>query len=113
MQKVNRVLKNWDFTRIINQGSKISSQHFTMFWTNSVDTYHIGVTISKKVSKLAVVRNRLKRQIVAILDNDFNKNNKIDLIIIPKASTLELNFQELKKEINKCLDKLERRKKVE
>ena len=70
-------LRHWrDFQVAYQQGRRYSGDFFTLFKLKQFPPKHkpvdntplptrIGVTISQKVSKKAVVRNRIKRQILA------------------------------------------------
>ena len=58
-----------------------------------------GITFTKHIGN-AVTRNKLKRRIKSIIDNNPNiyQNNQT-YIIIAKQTTLELNYQELEKQL--------------
>lgn len=61
------------------------------------------VVTGLKLSKKAVVRNQLRRRLREIIrDNPPSR----DVLIIPKKKILDLEFDELKKEYKKALDKL-------
>ena len=65
-----------------------------------------GITFTKHIGN-AVTRNKLKRRIKAIIDNNKNayQKNKI-YIIIAKQSTLDLKYNELEKELINLFQKL-------
>ncbi len=107
MKKVNRLLKNRDFTRIIKKGNKYHTPSLSFYYTkNQNDNFRIGITISKKVSKLAVVRNKIKRQMIAILDDHYDKTKKLDIVIIVKPNSTENTFAEFKSEIIKFINQI-------
>ena len=71
LSKKNR-LRNWrDFRAVYSQGIRRNSPHLILrglLTTNSdrqssIEPTRLGISISQKVSKKAVVRNRIKRQI--------------------------------------------------
>jgi ribonuclease P protein component len=70
LPQVNR-LKRWqDFQTVYQQGSRYSSPHLVlraMPISGETGASKIGISVSKKVSKKATVRNRLKRQIRAAI----------------------------------------------
>jgi ribonuclease P protein component len=70
LPQANR-LKRWqDFQTVYQQGSRYSSPHLLLRAlpvVGGVNATQIGVSVSKKVSKKAVVRNRLKRQVRAAI----------------------------------------------
>lgn len=65
----------------------------------------IRVIISKKVSKKSTVRNKLKRQIRAIIRQRSEKkeNNDINTTIIVSPEITKKSFQEIKNEINRFI----------
>lgn len=107
MKKNNRLLKNSDFRNIIRSGNKINSYNFSIYYSkNNLDKYRIGITISKKVSKLAVERNLLKRRINAAINELKLSNINIDIVIIAKPSSNQLEYQIIKNEITNSLIKI-------
>lgn len=67
-----------------------------------------GLTVSKKVSKLAVTRNRTKRRLKAVACNvlpDYTHCN-IDVVFIGRQSTAERDYDELQNDMRWCLKKL-------
>ncbi|WP_421658174.1 ribonuclease P protein component [Leptothermofonsia sp. ETS-13] len=89
LPKANRLRQREDFNRVYQKGDRRRSRHLTLvalkqpvcdhppfegasatqkpFGLNHLPPTRIGVSISQKVSKRAVVRNRIKRQIQAAL----------------------------------------------
>ncbi len=107
MNKSHRILKNREFTKVIRSGKKIYTQNFSIYYCNNSDQYHIGITVSKKVSKLAVTRNLIKRRIVAAINElDLNNNFKKDVVIIVKPTAHNIQYQEIQKEISGIFKKL-------
>jgi ribonuclease P protein component len=65
-------LKNWQyFQKVYRQGKRYQSHHLIIKVLSPEDDQMIptrfGISISKKVCKKAVTRNRLKRQIKAVI----------------------------------------------
>ncbi len=111
MNKSHRILKNKDFTKVIRSGKKIYTQNFSVYYCTCNNEYHIGITVSKKVSKLAVTRNLIKRRIVAAINElELDNNFKKDVVIIVKPSTHTIPYDEIQKEISIVFKKLEWRK---
>ena len=62
---------------------------------SNINYPRVGIAVGKKVG-IAVIRNKLKRQLREIITK--NKNlfkNKKDYIIIVKRSSLDLTFQQM------------------
>ncbi|MDP3999450.1 MAG: ribonuclease P protein component [bacterium] len=83
-------------------GQTARSRYFLLkFFPNQLEFNRIGVIISKKVAKGAVVRNKIKRTLFNSL-KEFVKNgsnDKRDFLIIVSPQAASLNPEELKKEI--------------
>jgi len=63
----NRLRRRQDFTRVYASGKQYNSPHLKLRIYNSGNSgVQIGIVVSKKVSKKAVVRNLIKRQIRAM-----------------------------------------------
>ena len=61
-----------------------------------------GFVISKKVSKKAVDRNRIKRLLTEVVRKNMNKfKEKKWVVFLPKKTMLGLKYEEVEKEIKK------------
>ena len=66
-----------------------------------------GISISKKVSKRAVVRNRIKRQIKAVIREKMpDISPGWQLVIVVRPSAVECDFADFLRELNDLLEKL-------
>jgi len=66
----------------------------------------IRVVVSKKVSKKATTRNKLRRQIKAIIQTHTkNKKEEVDIIVFTKPEIINKKFKEIKEELNLLLKK--------
>ncbi len=62
LKRAARLRKNGDFRRVRQQGRSISSRLLILAWSpNDTGQARIGFVVSKRISKLAVERNYLKR----------------------------------------------------
>lgn len=105
MKKNNRILKNRDFSLIIRKGKKFHTSNLSFYYIpNQNKSFRIGITVSKKVSKLAVIRNKIKRQISAILNEEYNPETYLDIVVIVKSNVSNLNFNEFKTNIKKFIN---------
>jgi len=68
LPKVNRLKKKTDFTRVYRKGRSFSTLYLWLkVLPNHLDYNRIGVVVSRKVSKKAVVRNRTKRRLRSLM----------------------------------------------
>ncbi len=69
---------------------------------------HFGITVSKRVSKLAVTRNRVKRRLRAVVYDvlpDYVAQH-YDIVVIGRATTQAREYEDLRNDLRWCLKKL-------
>ena len=112
---VHRLKQRRDFQAVYQQGIRSYSRSLILRALStapdqgkSPSPTRIGISISQKVSKKAVVRNRLKRQIRAAMrellpymDSDW----EIAVVVRPEA--VECNYEHFLRELNQLLIKAE------
>jgi len=94
------------FTEIIEKGHSFHGPFLIVRVTASDAKSSFAVSVPKKVAKLAVNRNILRRQIysiIATLDGNIVKQGKV--VIVVKVGADKLPFEELTGEINKIFVK--------
>ncbi len=100
MKKENIVKKSKEFTRIIKKRNGKSNNYFIINKEpNDEKKALFGITFTKNIGN-AVTRNKLKRRVKSIIDN--NKkiyDNNTTYIIIIKRETTKLTYQEMEKEL--------------
>ena len=111
----HRLKRRSDFQKIYKKGIRRSSRYFILrafpTSTNSaiktIDT-KIGISISRKVSKKAVERNRIKRQIRAVFRSLLPRISSPWLIVIVvKPEAKECKYEHFLRELEKLLIKAE------
>lgn len=106
MNKEHRIRKNEQFDQIIKQGKRIKTEPLNIFLTkNEQNMFRLGVATSKKIGN-AVVRNKVRRQIKAIMRN-YKKVINYDIVIVAKPKIHEFTFEELASIIADALSKTE------
>lgn len=104
MKKINRVTSSEDFAKIVHLGKVKKSKQFVIhFLHNNIGFSRVGISVSKKIG-IAVLRNKIKRQVRAMIDEiiDFDKNS-IDFIIVVKDSFLTEDFHTNKKKMESLI----------
>ncbi|MEA5554674.1 ribonuclease P protein component [Anabaena cylindrica UHCC 0172] len=132
LPKAYRLKSRRDFQAVFREGIRCHSSHFTLralkpsrskepsLDTASVTTQtngnknlastQIGISISTKVSKRAVVRNRIKRQITGALYQLLPKLSpgwRLVVIVKPKSAESECVSQQFLQELEQLLAKAE------
>ena len=111
MKKKNIVKNKEDFTRIINKKNGYVNKYFIINEEVNNDLMpKFGITFIKNMCN-AVNRNKLKRQIKSIIDNNKNiyENNKNYIIIIRKDA-LNKSYKELEDNLISLFNKLKEKK---
>jgi len=106
-------LKNWqNFQKVYRQGKRYQSHHLIIKVLSVKDNQEqptcFGITVSKKVSQKAVTRNRLKRQIKAVLRNllpQISPGKQIIIMVKPIINPCE--YEHFLRELKELLHKAE------
>lgn len=101
LKKENRLKKKKDFDAIFKERKFLRSFLFLFFFKkNNLNYSRFGIVISKKISKKAVLRNRIKRRIREIIRKNIDKTVVgYDVIIIPFKEIIKKSFQEIEEAI--------------
>ena len=108
MKKEFRIKSNEEFSTIVKNGKRIKTNVFHIcYLPNEIGFNRFGVSVSTKIGN-AVTRNKVKRQLRAIMD-DFNKSStkQLDIIVIAKQGFLNSSFQDNKATLLKSLKEIE------
>ena len=125
LPKENRLSKIRDFNLLFKHGVYISGQFLDLKLLkldkilnylpkkedpkSFIDQLLIGISVGIKISKKAVLRNKIKRQIREILRLALQKKEIMPgyyLLFIAKKDAVGKNYAELEKEIQKLLGKI-------
>ena len=115
--KIGRLKKRSDFLWVQEQSRKndqkwVSKTAILQIAPNTDkydDGVRYGLTVSKRVDKKAVNRNRIKRRLRAVLDDlliDY-VDQGLDIVVIGRPLTLRAPLEEIDKDIRWCLKRLE------
>ena len=110
MKKIEIIKTTREYTEIINTNIYRRSKYFSIYYRKTGDENKYGITIPKKTGT-AVIRNKIKRRVKNIIDNNKKVvHNGYDYVIIIKKGILELTYEEMEKELLKLIsigDKIE------
>lgn len=106
MKIKNRVKKYDEFQKPINEGKYESSSSLNLYYLkNSLEYARVGISVPKKAGN-AVKRNKIKRQIRAILVKELDLNSGFDYIFIARRNYDITNFKETTSDIVSLLEKV-------
>jgi ribonuclease P protein component len=92
------------FKPLIGSRFFFHSRNFTLRVANS-DEIRVSVSVSKKVSKQAVTRNRIRRRAYAVMAELMpNLPNKL-FLLIAKPGSLKLKMDDLREELAELMKK--------
>jgi len=108
LKKTNRLTKTKDIDRVFKGGKSFFGKTVGFKITNNDLGYNrINFIVSTKVSKKAVVRNKIKRQLREIIKAEMPKlASSKDLVIIALPPIVDLAFLEISSEIKSSLRKI-------
>lgn len=98
LKKINRGLKRSDFEKSKTEGRVYQTPLFAAVASIKTEGENqFGFVISKKISKLAVVRNKLKRLLAeaARANLDLLKEKKYKIIFLVRKNLISQKYQEV------------------
>jgi ribonuclease P protein component len=113
IKKIGRLKKRSDFLSVQRHGRKWVAKGLVLEICDNKERgeglgLRYGLTVSKKVSKLAVIRNRHKRRLKAAACDvlpDYAAQN-LDIVLIGRRSDAERDYKDLCQDIRWCLKKM-------
>lgn len=106
LKKIYRIKRENEFQFVYASKNSVANRYFVVYHINKEGQPHfrVGVSVGKKISKLSVDRNRIKRYITeAIHHHEGEIMNDVDMIIIARKKTIEIDQAEVEKNLLHCL----------
>jgi ribonuclease P protein component len=103
----NRLKKERDFERVFKEGKAWRGELVFLKWLgNGLDASRFGFIVSRKVSKKAIVRNKLKRRLRQIARTRMSELKKgVDIVVVARPGLESKNFAATKEIINELFRK--------
>ena len=106
MKVLNRIKKNVEFNKVIDEGRVIKSDSLTLYFLeNKLGYTRFGISIPRK-SGNAVVRSKMRRQIRAIIAQDVDLTKSIDAILIARKQYDIGKFEKTRSDLNYLIKKV-------
>ncbi|GBF82466.1 ribonuclease P protein component [Aphanothece sacrum] len=114
LPKANRLKHPKEFQSVYQQGRRYQSPHLVLRVLSKTDPLgeteppQFGISVSQKVSKKAVVRNRLKRQIRAVIRPLIPAiSTGCKVVVAVKRNAVECNYEHFLRELEELFIKAE------
>lgn len=103
MKKIEIIKSSREYTEIINNSKSKKSKYFSIYYRDNNDKNRYGITVPTKTGT-AVIRNKIKRRIKNIIDDNKNTiQSGLDYVIIVKKGILDLTYKEMEDELLKLI----------
>ena len=113
IKKIDRLKKRSDFLWVQANGRKWIAKGIIVEVADNTSKgenigIRFGITVSKKVSKLAVKRNLIKRRLRAIAQDVLPEyaDQNLDIVLVGRFGAMERDFDTLKNDLVWCLNKM-------
>ena len=107
MQKIFSLRLKKDINFVFKKGEKCNSHTFFLKYVyGGKNFFRYGIVVSSKVSKKAIIRNKIRRQIKEIIRKNQKTIPPVDFMVFVQKESLEKTFKEKEKEILFLLDKI-------
>ena len=107
LPKTCRVLHSTDYSTVLRSGKKTNDPLFSVTTApNTLQQTRLGITVSRKVSKKAVVRNRIKRQVRESFRHNRPGLGSVDMIVIARQPAASSTNPEIRAALQKHWDKI-------
>lgn len=109
LKELDRLLKRSDFLSV-NQNAKkwVAKGMIVLAAPNALERRRVGFTVTKKLEKTSVGRNRMKRRLRAVAANIMPHGAQagMDYVLIGRSETATRPFKELERDLRWCLEKM-------
>lgn len=110
LQRENRLTSNFEYKVAKKYGKVYSSSLFHIYYvkpTNYTGPTKVGIVVSNRFDKTAVVRNRVKRLFREAIRLNFAKiKDDLWIVIYPKAGCKKEKYEKISAEFNNVLQKI-------
>ncbi len=106
MRALASLRRQSDFSRLRRHGRRVSTKSLTIYRGEPLagDAGSlVGITVSKAIGK-AVVRNKLRRRLSAIVREVLAPHQPMRLLVVARPSAAEVPFEVLQAEVTSALE---------
>jgi ribonuclease P protein component len=108
MRRFASLRRQADFARLRRRGRRASSPILTLYRGDALPGDGgslVGITVNKSIGK-AVVRNKVRRRLAAIVDDALEGQPPMRLLVIPQPAAAQAGFAALRAEMNALMERV-------
>ncbi len=105
MRRFASLRRQADFARLRRQGRRVSTKSLVIYRSEplpSDDRCLVGITVSKSIGK-AVIRNKLRRRLAAIVHEALARHRAMRLLVIARPIAAVAAWRDLQAEVTSAL----------
>jgi len=108
--KQAKMIKTDDFSSVFNFRKRISTQYLAIHYQpNLHQRPRLGLVVGKKIAKLSVSRNYMRRVLREFFRTQQHDICHVDLIVRVQKKFSKVDFKQIKQEFDGLIDKLNQR----
>jgi ribonuclease P protein component len=109
MRRFASLRRRADFARLRQRGRRIATQTLTLYIADAVPsdaTSLVGITVNKSIGK-AVVRNKLRRRLAAIVNDALARSRRpLRLVVVARPAAAQAEYAALQGEVTSALGRV-------
>jgi ribonuclease P protein component len=108
MRRFTSLRRQVDFARLRRQGRRAATKSLIIYSTDPLpgdDISLVGITVSKSIGK-AVLRNKLRRRIAAIVHEALALRSAKRLLVVARPQAASASFADLHAEVTSALERM-------
>jgi ribonuclease P protein component len=105
MRRFASLSRQADFARLRRQGRRFSTKSLVIYRSDPLPddaSSLVGITVSKSIGK-AVIRNKLRRRLAAIVNEALAPESPMRLLLVARPSAALVPFADLRAEVTSAL----------
>lgn len=105
MRRFASLCRQADYARLRRQGRRVSTKSLIVYRGApfaSDSTSLVGITVSKSIGK-AVIRNKLRRRLAAIVHEALARHRAMRLLVVARPIAATVSYSELRAEVTSAL----------
>jgi ribonuclease P protein component len=107
MRRFGSLHRQADFARLRRQGRRLTTKSLIMYRSDplpSDPSSLVGITVSKSIGK-AVIRNKLRRRLAAIVHEALAQHRAMRLLVVARPLAAQAPFIDLRAEVTSALER--------